>query len=187
MGSDLASDWCPSLDERPYLGACSGHAGPHVREMSFPDVTVSVVKIADDAHRQKDLEARARSAAAFAAIFTALAGAGFAGVLPKTVAVLAACLAVAGLIAAFLFTVEARNAGVQLTDAEAERARVELGRRAPVAAVQQIDRRRSESMRRRRTSCPAGRSRRTLREMWMRTFVGLWRQRLTAAVAGSSW
>ena len=49
--------------------------------------------------------ARANIAAALAAIFTALAGASFAGSLPKPFLVIAACVAVAGLIAAFMFRV----------------------------------------------------------------------------------
>jgi hypothetical protein len=97
------------------------------------------LRIANGAHTQQDREARATSAAAFAAIFTALAGAGFAGLLPRIVAVVSACLALAGLIAAFLFNVEARNAGAELADAEAERERRELGRRALVAAAEQVD------------------------------------------------
>jgi hypothetical protein len=72
-------------------------------------------------------------------VFTALGGASFAGLLPKTVLVLAACVAFAALIAVVMFRVEARNVGLALASAEAEHARTELERRAPVANVSQID------------------------------------------------
>ena len=93
------------------------------------------------ADRQKDFEARAKSAAAFAAIFTLLAGAGagFAGVLPRSIGVILACVALAALIAAWRFSVEARDAGVAIAAAEEERKRSELLRRAPVAAVDEIE------------------------------------------------
>jgi tetratricopeptide (TPR) repeat protein len=91
------------------------------------------------AHRQKDLEARGRSAAALAAIFTLLAGASFGGVLPRTIGVISAFVALAALIAAWRFTVEARDAGVADVAAEEERKRTELLRRAPVTAVDAID------------------------------------------------
>jgi hypothetical protein len=89
--------------------------------------------------KQKDLEARARSAAAFAAIFTLVAGGKLAGLTPSYVAVVASGLALAGLIAAWRFTVGARDAGLELAEQEVEREHTELVGRAPVAAVGQID------------------------------------------------
>jgi hypothetical protein len=88
---------------------------------------------------RKDLEARANIAAAVAAVFTALGGASFAGLLPKIVLVIAACAALAGLIAVVMFRIEARNVGLELASAEVERARTALERRAPASAVDEVD------------------------------------------------
>ena len=89
--------------------------------------------------RQKDLEALARTAGAFAAIFTVLAGASLGGVLPKVVSVIAGCVAVAALIATFLFTAGARRTGLKMAALDKKRARAELRRGAPVSAVQETD------------------------------------------------
>ena len=89
--------------------------------------------------RQKDLEARARSAGAFAAIFTAVAGASFAGALPRSITVIAGCVALAALIAVWRFYVEAREAGARLATAIRDRERSELLSGAPVSAVERID------------------------------------------------
>ena len=91
------------------------------------------------ASRQKDLEDRARNAGAFAAIFALLAGGGLAGVIPKALAVVAGGLAAAGLIAAWLFYVEARKAGQKATEQEGERQIAEVGRHAPVFEIGQVD------------------------------------------------
>ncbi len=68
-----------------------------------------------------------------------LAGSTFVGSLPKTVSVIAGCAAVAALVAAALCRVEARAAGRQLADAEVDRVRAALERRAPAFAVSQVD------------------------------------------------
>lgn len=93
-----------------------------------------------DAHNRQDLEARAKLAAALATIFAALAGAGFAGLLPNLVAVIAACLALSALIAALVFNVvKVRNARAEAANAEGEHERAALGRRATAGAADQVD------------------------------------------------
>ena len=58
---------------------------------------------------------------------------------PKSLGVIAGLVALVGLIAAYRFFVEARAAGVELAVAEEARERAGLLRRAPVAAVSQLD------------------------------------------------
>jgi tetratricopeptide (TPR) repeat protein len=101
-------------------------------------IAISVGFIADRSDRQTDLEARANIAVAVAAVFALLAGSTFVGLVPKTVSVIAGCAAFAALIAVVRFRVEARNAGLELASAEAERARAELERRAPALSVDQV-------------------------------------------------
>jgi hypothetical protein len=72
-------------------------------------------------------------------VVTALAGASFAGSLPRTVSVIAACVALAALIAVVMFRIEARQAGLELVSGEAKRARTELERRALASAVEEVD------------------------------------------------
>ena len=96
-----------------------------------------------------------------------------------------ACLAVAGLIAAFLFNVEARKAGAELADAEAERERAELGRRALVAAVEQVDPTTIGVDAAAQDILP-GSEVRTSHATSMMTFARLSRPPLTTVAAGSS-
>jgi hypothetical protein len=68
------------------------------------------------ANSLEDLEGRGKIAAAWAAVFTSIAGASFAGSLPSAAGVVAAYLALAGLIAALLFAVQARDARLAAED-----------------------------------------------------------------------
>jgi tetratricopeptide (TPR) repeat protein len=70
----------------------------------------------------EDLEARGKIAAAWAAIFTLIVGASFAGLLPSAVVVIAPVLALAGLIAALWCPVQARSAGLVREAAERDAA-----------------------------------------------------------------
>lgn len=63
----------------------------------------------------------------------------FVDLVPKTLAVFAGCVALAGLMAAFLFLVEARTAGRELADSDAQRARADLGRQALVGPAEDVD------------------------------------------------
>jgi tetratricopeptide (TPR) repeat protein len=96
---------------------------------------------AEREQRLKSLEARARSSAAVGAIFVVLGGASFAGQIPWQLRVIAGAVAVAALIAAWLFNRDADSVRLDLAEEEAERERAELDRRVrvPVAAIGQID------------------------------------------------
>lgn len=73
----------------------------------------------------EDLEGRGKIAAAWAAVFTLIAGASFAGSLPSAAGVIAAYLALAGLIAALLFAVQARDARLAAEDDARRRRQLE--------------------------------------------------------------
>lgn len=73
----------------------------------------------------EDLEARGKIAGAWATVFTSIAGVSFAGRLPSAVVVIAACLALAGLIAALLFAVQARDARLAAEDDARRRRQLE--------------------------------------------------------------
>jgi tetratricopeptide (TPR) repeat protein len=85
--------------------------------------------------RQKDLEARSRSAAALAAVFVLIAGGKLVGWVPAYVATTAAALALVSLIAAWRFVVESRNAGLAAAAHEDELRR----ERAPERPVNLLD------------------------------------------------
>lgn len=112
----VAPDRCPENTSSTTPDSCVywEHARPHVREISIPDASLDrgcrERWRVGEAPVVKDLEARKGIAQAGAALFTAIAGAGFAGGLPSPVPVVAAGVALAGLVAAWRFSVEVREA-----------------------------------------------------------------------------
>jgi tetratricopeptide (TPR) repeat protein len=87
----------------------------------------------------EELEARKGVAQAFAAIFAFVAGGSFVGGLPPAVASVAGGLCLVGLVAAWRFAVEARQARAATVEREHGRAREEFRRRVKIAPVASID------------------------------------------------
>ena len=77
------------------------------------------------ANSLEDLEGRGKIAAACAGVFSSIAGASFAGSLPSAVGVIAAYLAVAGLIAALFFAVQVRDARLAAEEDDRRRRQLE--------------------------------------------------------------
>lgn len=91
------------------------------------------------AQRRKDLEDRKGIAQTFGAIFALLGGGSFASSLPVEVSVMAGGLALAGLIAAWRFNVEARAIGLEIAEADDRLERAQRHRMAPVITATELD------------------------------------------------
>ena len=104
-------------------------------------VSVGDVGTAQLEQRLSDRKARAGVSASIGVLFAFVAGASFGGVLPSQLRLLAGGLALAGFVAAALFTGEARGVEAQLSQLKAQRELAALDERllVPVVPVADVD------------------------------------------------